>query len=593
MTVPMDMPAMIARAVRRIAAAIRQRPVPALVAVFAVASLPILSNPGTFRGDERFYSDAAIEMLCNGNYVVPVYPDGSARFHKPILTYWAAITGFRLFGVNLFAARLLSLVAGCCMIVLTARISQVLFGSRRAAVLAALLLFSNMQLLAASTRITPDVFLGVAFTLSFLGFARILFAGRRDAASYLLAYVGAGLAVASKGLLGLVLLPYAAGFCLLWPDSRMRLRDLVHVRAMLAGLVVALAWYIAVFALHGRQALDIFLNDQIKVEESASALRYVSSLFWYAGSAILLFLPWSVLAVAAARRRLLPPDADRRAWSGPLAFTWLWFGLVLAIFSSGTDVRARYLLPAYPLAAAALAFLFERAERDARFQAVLRGTLKVWCIVTGAVGVLLLLLLAGIDARVTIGSALLAATALAAFLAGRRAAPRRQIAWLAAQAFVLVWVVRLFCLPVFEASPAPALAQRLNAAPKPPGELVAVGLSGKQAGQLRLLLHGRVRLVQAAEPGDAKRAPASAALIVREDYLSALDLTGRTVEQCGYSHRRAKRDEVKQALTTFDRRQWEQSLRRPFYIAWPRQAQAGRRPIGDGALRLLAQTHYE
>ena len=54
-----------------------------------------------------------------------------------------------------------------------------------------------------SIRSTPDVLLSLFVLLSLWGFARILFEGNRSWSSYALAWVGAGLAVQTKGLLGI------------------------------------------------------------------------------------------------------------------------------------------------------------------------------------------------------------------------------------------------------------------------------------------------------------------------------------------------------------------------------------------------------
>lgn len=71
-----------------------------LAALFLVLHLPGLPSLSHWRGDERFYTDAAVRMAISGDYLTPTYPDGSLRFKKPILPYWAVLAGFKLFGFN-------------------------------------------------------------------------------------------------------------------------------------------------------------------------------------------------------------------------------------------------------------------------------------------------------------------------------------------------------------------------------------------------------------------------------------------------------------------------------------------------------------
>src|SRR5690606_8690284 len=60
--------------------------------------------------DEGRYAGVAWEMLRSGSHAVPLL-DGMPYFHKPPLYYWLAEIGFRLFGLNAWAARMPSWLA--------------------------------------------------------------------------------------------------------------------------------------------------------------------------------------------------------------------------------------------------------------------------------------------------------------------------------------------------------------------------------------------------------------------------------------------------------------------------------------------------
>jgi len=83
-----------------------------LAALFFLLHLPGLPKLSHWRGDERFYTDAAVQMALSGDYLTPKYPDGALRFKKPILPYWAVLAGIKLFGFNYLACRLAFLIAG-------------------------------------------------------------------------------------------------------------------------------------------------------------------------------------------------------------------------------------------------------------------------------------------------------------------------------------------------------------------------------------------------------------------------------------------------------------------------------------------------
>src|SRR2546425_13163484 len=63
-----------------------------------------LSGIGLVSPDEPRYAAIAREMLMTGDYITPrLY--GMPWFEKPVLTYWVAAIGFKVFGINEAGAR--------------------------------------------------------------------------------------------------------------------------------------------------------------------------------------------------------------------------------------------------------------------------------------------------------------------------------------------------------------------------------------------------------------------------------------------------------------------------------------------------------
>src|ERR1041385_370604 len=174
----------------------------ALAAVVFLGLLFIIPGLAKYHSDESFYTDASIRMMQSGEYVTPYAANGALRFAKPILPYWGVLAGYFTLGINFFASRILFLVAGCLVIVITHQLSLDLFKRPAEALLAALIMASNVQLLTISIRSTPDGFLCLFVLLSLLGFARLIFTDDRSWKNYALAYIGAGLAIETRGLPG-------------------------------------------------------------------------------------------------------------------------------------------------------------------------------------------------------------------------------------------------------------------------------------------------------------------------------------------------------------------------------------------------------
>jgi 4-amino-4-deoxy-L-arabinose transferase-like glycosyltransferase len=326
-----------------------------LLFIFAAALLVILPNyHAYFFGDEHFYTDSAIRMAQTGQILTPAYADGAPRFNKPVLSYWMILSSFHTFGISVLSSRLPSLAAGVLILILTGLLSHRLFASRSAAFTAMLILASNSSFMSASMRATPDIFLCLTALLSLIGFAGLLLNEKPGQADAWCAYLGAGLAVAAKGMLGLLLVAFAFLFALSRRDRNVKLRTLIRPLPMVLGLVVALAWFVAVYMKYHDVALNGFLQDQVGTRVSSSFGKAASNLVSYTVGLVVPFFPFSLLLLAGAllERRTLRHILVEQAPA--FLFILGWYLLLVAVFTPANLTRTRYLLPAFPLLAVGL-----------------------------------------------------------------------------------------------------------------------------------------------------------------------------------------------------------------------------------------------
>jgi 4-amino-4-deoxy-L-arabinose transferase-like glycosyltransferase len=87
--------------------------------LFGVGLWPFSASFVAHHPDERHYTDAALWMLRNGDFLIPHCADGSLRFEKPILTYWVIAASYAVFGISPLSSRLPFLLAGCGVLWLT------------------------------------------------------------------------------------------------------------------------------------------------------------------------------------------------------------------------------------------------------------------------------------------------------------------------------------------------------------------------------------------------------------------------------------------------------------------------------------------
>jgi 4-amino-4-deoxy-L-arabinose transferase-like glycosyltransferase len=420
-----------------------------LLAMYVIALLFVIPTVEQHHGDERYYDDAALRMIQTGDYWTPYYGDGRIRLLKPIISYWVAAFSFKLLGVSLVAARLPFLLAGAMVVALTYQLGRTILGCRRTALLAALVLASNIEMMVLSVRTTPDMLLCLFVLASMWGFARIWFQDDRSLLGPMLAFGGMGLAVQTKGLLGLCPLAANAVFCMVaWPGGE-RLRRLLRWQAIGAGVAIGLFWYAVMLHRHGAGALRDFFSDQVTTRIEHQAGSILGNLGAYLFAGFRHFLPWTALVVAGfcwKRKEVLEYWKRRRA---ECFFLVLLFVILVAVFAMGNMRRPRYLAAAYPLLALFLAATLSAFCSHPGFQRWIRRLI-------GAVAVLMLpagaVMLAGGglgEWRLLAAGGLFVAVALAGLRVVRAADDLARWTWLAGVA-VVVYSISGWCFrPVF------------------------------------------------------------------------------------------------------------------------------------------------
>ena len=206
-----------------------------------------------------------------------------------------------------------------------------------------------------------------------LGFTALLVAQRSERRWYWMAYGGAGLALATKGGLGLLVVAYFLVAALAARGLR-GVRSLLHMPSMMTSLAVGLAWYLAALLVHGSDMWLPFWTDQvgshIMAEDWSGRLQ---SLSHYSGYYLLCFLVWLPFlpGLLLGNRGMFQGRSGQHRFADGVALGWIVVTAVIFSFSKG--VSDRYTLAAVPLGAVLLAGLFRRADSERRQSQLSRG----------------------------------------------------------------------------------------------------------------------------------------------------------------------------------------------------------------------------
>lgn len=303
--------------------------------------------------EESRYAEIPRQMLAEGHLLVP-YLDGRPYLDKPPLLYWLTLASYTVFGVNVAAARLVPLLAAW-LTLLTVHEWMRRWAGPGEALAGALVLFLTGDYLYRGPMLTMNGLLALWTTLGLaLGHAA-LHEENRPWRRWLASGLATGLGILTKGPVALALVGVPLG---VWSlrggiDGR-KIRGLLLL--LLASLGVAGPWFAAVAVRHPEFAEYFFWKHH--VERFAAPFDHAKPFWFYLPQVLIGGLPWSLLALAECGR-LARNWRRGEGRPGPFAVSAaLW---TLLLFSAAGSKRPVYLVPIWPLVAAATAARFREA----------------------------------------------------------------------------------------------------------------------------------------------------------------------------------------------------------------------------------------
>jgi len=292
--------------------------------------------------DEYRYAEIPREMLENRDWVLPQL-DGMPYFEKPVLGYWATAVSMKVFGKNIFAARLPSALGSGLAALLIAYLLRA-FPDRRSGALGAAIFLTSLLPLAAGTTAILDGLFTAFLTLALVAFFSALEGEeRRQGFPLAIAGIGIGLAFLTKGFLaivlpGLVLLPY--------------LFVTRSLGTFLRRSWIPLAWFVLIAApwsvtagLRSEFWQHFFWVEHIQRFLDPGENQHVEAFWFYLPQLAASIVPWLGLLVPAVvgLKRLETPSLIRLRF-----FAACWVLAPLLFFSLSSGKLVTYILPCIP-----------------------------------------------------------------------------------------------------------------------------------------------------------------------------------------------------------------------------------------------------
>jgi 4-amino-4-deoxy-L-arabinose transferase-like glycosyltransferase len=332
----------------------RQRlPIIFLLVFIAAVFLSTSFQPALLDDADATHAEAAKEMLERGDWVT-LYVNGVRYLEKAPLLYWAVAASFKLFGFQTFAVRFPVIVA----IVLLAWAAYQ-FGrwaySEKVGLYAAATLGSCVGMYLFTRAMIPETLLTLWFTLAHYCFLRGFFGAGKQKRWYYGMYAAVGIALVTKGMIGIVFVAGPIGLFLLLTlglgGIGAELKQMRLFTGVLLALGIATPWHVLAGLRNDNFFWFYFINEQIyrflgkRYPRDYNKLPFV--FYWLMHLAWL--FPWSVaVPLLGLQKPSLSLKADRQRLVN--LHLWLWAGVILIFFNFSTS-QEYYTFPSYaPLA---------------------------------------------------------------------------------------------------------------------------------------------------------------------------------------------------------------------------------------------------
>jgi 4-amino-4-deoxy-L-arabinose transferase-like glycosyltransferase len=317
-----------------------------LCVVLGVLFFTLLGVRPLFVPDEGRYAEIAREMVVRSDYVTP-YLNGVKYFEKPILFYWLGAAAIKIGGVNLWSVRAINAVLGLLGCLLTYITARKLY-DRCTGLLAALLLATSALYFTMTHMVSLDLPVTVFLTCGFYAFLLGTQTTYDRARRWLIwsAFVAAGLAVLTKGLIGILFPLLVVGAWITVCHEWRLLPRLYLPSSIILFLAVTVPWHWLVGTRHPEFFYFYFIEQHFLRYTTPDVGHYQPAWF-FLPVLVAGFFPWIAFLPQALVKHLPTSWTACRARKVDV-FLLLWALLIFTFFSFSKSKLIPYILPVLP-----------------------------------------------------------------------------------------------------------------------------------------------------------------------------------------------------------------------------------------------------
>lgn len=286
--------------------------------------------------DDCYFAQKAKEMIQSGDWLTLRYAGEVSLDHAP-LYIWLIAIGFKLFGINEFAARFFSACFGMATIVAVYYLGRMLFDEWVG-------LFSSLVLLTTGTffmyarRAMFDVTFTFWVVLALIFFIK----GLKQREYFLLFGASTGMAVLTKSVIGCSPLLIAFAYLVITREYKIIL-DPFFIGGHLVAACISGPWFAYQYVHHRVH----FVEGHIKWLLFKSAVEHENAIdpAWYVKQLLVVYWPWLPFAVSGLIMAIV---AAFKRFDSRSLFLLCWTVSIIGVMSCMKVRKIHYIMTAFP-----------------------------------------------------------------------------------------------------------------------------------------------------------------------------------------------------------------------------------------------------
>ena len=315
-------------------------------------------DTGITNFDDAYYAQKAKEMLESGSFWIITHA-GAPTFDNPPLPFWLTVLAFSIFGISSYSAVFSSAMFGTGIVLITYRLSFLLYKDCWIAFAAAFVLLFPGMFVDSSRRGMVDIPLAFFVTLAFYAF----FKARDLKPWYLIFGLATAGAILSKSILGLFPLT-VFGVFLIYNRQWKEITNPWFLSGCFIALLLGFSWHLVNWYHFSQDFLEVHFGSLI-MNRSFGGTKEPLYFLGYAKDFLKNYWPWLPFALVGltqfGKRGFI--DKDK---SSLLLF--LWPTLTFLVMSTSKNQTLRYLFMIFPalaiITAKTISNWFEPEKKD-------------------------------------------------------------------------------------------------------------------------------------------------------------------------------------------------------------------------------------